>query len=148
MSCRDPKIQEQINKVTKLYQSGKSYKAISKDFRLGENTEPWCTFLGVASLPQLFQECINHSLRRSQNNTDEQLNLSRPQLPRLRSVFKILQSEGDLAKIHGTYLKPQPIRQNTKPLSRWPRNVLMTPKTGENILCTDETKAELFGRCM
>ncbi len=162
---RSKEIQEQMrNKIVDMYQSGKGYKAISKALGLQRTTvrsiiHKWRKLGTVVNLPRserptkitpraqwwLIQEVIQEP-----RATSKELQAS------LASV-KVSVHDSTIRKrlgkngIHEKVPRQKPLltKQNTKSSLTFARTYLYYPQDfWANILWYDETKVELFGRCV
>ncbi len=162
---RSKQIQEQMrNKIVDMYQSGKGYKAISKAFGLQQTTvraiiHKWRKLGTVVNLPRsgrptkitpraqwrLIQEVIKEP-----RTTSKQLQAS------LASI-KVSVHDSTIRKrlgkngIHGRVPRQKPLltKKNTKARLTFAKKILIIPQDfWANILSTDVTKVELFGRCV
>ncbi|KAF7670306.1 hypothetical protein LDENG_00272020 [Lucifuga dentata] len=150
-------IQEQMrNKVIDIYQSGKGYKAISKALGLQRTTvraiiHKWRKHGTVVNLPRSGRptKITPRAHRRLiQEVTKEPRTTSKALQASLASV-KVSVHDSTIRKrlgkngIHGRVP-----RKNTKARLTFAKKHLDDPQDfWENILWTDETKVELFGRC-
>ncbi len=162
---RSKEIQEQMrNKIVDMYQSGKGYKAISKALGLQRTMvraiiHKWRKLGTVVNLPRsdwptkitpraqwrLIQEVIKEP-----RTTSKELQAS------LASI-KVSVHDSTIRKrlgkntIHGRVPRQKPLltKKDTKARLTFANKYLDFPQDfWANILWTDETKVELFGRCV
>ncbi len=162
---RSKEIQEQVRKkIGDMYQSGEGYKAISKALGLQQTTvraiiHKWRKLVTVVNLPrsgcptkitpraqrQLIQEVIKEP-----GTTSKELQTS------LASI-KVSVHDSTMRKrlgkngIHGRVPRQKPLltKKNRKARLTFAKKYLDYPqKVWANILWTDETKVELFGKCV
>ncbi len=162
---RSKEIQEQMrNKIVDMYQSGKGNKAISKALGLQRTTvraiiHKWRKLVTVLNLPRsgwptkitprsqwrLIQEVIKEP-----RTTSKELQAS------LASI-KVSVHDSTIRKrlgkngIHGRVPRQKPLltKKNTKACLTFAKKYLDYPQDfWANILWTDETKVELFGKCV
>ncbi len=162
---RSKEIQEQMRKkVIEIYQSGKGYKAISKALGLQRTTEraiihKWRKQWTVVNLPRSgrptkitprAQRLLIQEVTKDPTTTSKELQAS------LASV-KVSVHDSTIRKrlgkngLHGRVprLKPLLEQKNIKARLSFARKHLDDPQDfWENTLWTDETKVELFGRCV
>lgn len=161
---RSKEIQEQMrNKVIDIYQSGKGYKAISKALGLQRTTvraiiHKWRKFGTVVNLPRSGRptKITPRAQRRLiQEVTKEPTTTSKELQASLASV-KVSVHDSTIRKrlgkngIHGRVPRRKPLltKNNIKARLTFGKKHLDDPQDfWENILWTDETKVELFGRC-
>ncbi len=152
------------NKIVDMYQYGKGYKAISKALGLQQTTvraiiHKWRKLVTVVILPRsgwptkitpraewwLIQEVIKEPIK-----TSKELQAS------LASI-KVSVNESTIRKrlgknsIHGSVPRQKPLltKKNTKARLTFAKNYLDYPQDfWAHILWSDETKVELFGRCV
>ncbi|KAF7645836.1 hypothetical protein LDENG_00197530 [Lucifuga dentata] len=144
------------NEVIDIYQSGKGYKAISKALGLQRTTvraiiHKWRKHGTVVNLPRSGRptKITPRAHRRLiQEVTKEPRTTSKALQASLASV-KVSVHDSTIRKrlgkngIHGRVPRRKPLltKKNTK------ARLTFAKKHLENILWTDETKVELFGRC-
>ncbi len=162
---RSKEIQEQMRKkVIEIYQSGKGYKAISKVLGLQRTTvraiiHKWRKHGTVVNLPMSgrpnkitprAQRRLIQEVTKDPTTTSKELQAS------LASV-KVSVHDSTLRKrlgkngLHGRVPRPKPLlsKKNIKARLSFARKHLDDPQYfWENTLWTDETKVELFGRCV
>ncbi len=158
-------IQEQMRKkVIEIYQSGKGYKAISKALGLQRTTvraiiHKWRKHGTVVNLPRSgrptkitprAQQRLIQEVTKDPTTTSKELQAS------LASV-KVSVHDSTIRKrlgkngLHGRVPRPKPLlsKKNIKAHLSFARKHLDDPQDfWENTLWTDETKVELFGRCV
>ncbi len=162
---RSKEIQEQMRKkVIEIYQSGKGYKAISKPLGLQRTTvraiiHKWRKHGTVVNLPRSgrptkitprAQRRLIQEVTKDPKTTSKELQAS------LASV-KVSVHDSTIRKrlgrngLHGRVPRPKPLlsKNNIKARLSFARKHLDDPQDfWENTLWTDETKVELFGRCV
>uniref|UniRef100_A0A9J8CLU9 Transposase n=1 Tax=Cyprinus carpio carpio TaxID=630221 RepID=A0A9J8CLU9_CYPCA len=157
---RSKEIQKQMRKkVTELYQSGKGYKAISKALGLQRTTVRAIIHKRqkhgtVENLPRSgfprAQRRLIQEVTKNPTTTSKELQAS------LASV-KVSVHDSSLRKrlgkngLHGRVPRRKPLlsKKNVKACLSFARKHLDDPQDfWENTLWTDETKVELFGRCV
>ncbi len=161
---RSKEIQEQMrNKLVDMYQSGKGYKAIFKALELQRTTvraiiHKWRKLVTVVNLLR--------SGRPTKITPRAQRRLIQEVIKEPRTTYKELQVSLALIKvsvhdstirkrlgkngIHGRVPRQKPLltKKSTK-VSHLPKKYLdYLQDFWANILWTDETKVELFGRCL
>uniref|UniRef100_A0AAY4B9U9 Transposase n=1 Tax=Denticeps clupeoides TaxID=299321 RepID=A0AAY4B9U9_9TELE len=154
---RSKEIQEQMRtKVIEIYQSGKGYKAISKALGLQRTTvrdiiHKWQkhgTFPGVAGRQKLLQECRDNSSERPQKT---------PELRASLASIKVIVHDSTIRKrlgkngLHGRFPKRKTLlsKKSIKACLNFSKKHLNDCQDfWENTLWTNETKVELFGRCV
>ncbi len=162
---RSKEIQEQMRKkVIEIYQSGKGYKAISKALGLQRTTvraiiHKWRKHGTVVNLPRSGRPTkITPRAQRwhIQEVTKDPTTTSKELQASLASV-KVSVHDSTIRKrlgkngLHGRVprLKPLLSKKNIKAHLSFARKHLDDPQDfWENTLWTDETKVELFGRCV
>lgn len=162
---RSKEIQEQMrNKVINIYQSGKGYKAICKVLGLQRTTvraiiHKWRKHGTVVNLPRNGRptKITPRAQRRLiQEVTKEPRTTSKELQASLASV-KVSVHDSTIRKrlgtngIHGRVPRRKPLltKKNIKARLTFATKHLNDPQDfWENILWTDETKVELFGRCV
>ncbi len=156
---RSKEIQEQMrNKIVDMYQSGKGYKAISKALGTPVNH-------GQSHYPQMEKTWNSGELpkitpraqwRLIQEVIKEPRTTSKELQASLASI-KISVNDSTIRKrlgknsIHGRVSRQKPLlnKKNTKARLTFTKKSLDYPQDfWANILWTDETKVELFGRCV
>ncbi len=140
-----------IKPFLKLWDSsGPQWEPLSTN---GKNMEQWWTFPGVAGRPKLPQERSDDSSKRSQKTPQQHLKNCRPHLPQLKvsvhdsTIRKRLGKNG----LHGRVPRRKLLlsKKNIKSHLSFARKHLDDPQDfWENTLWIDETKVELFGRCV
>lgn len=160
---RSEEIQEHMrNKIVDMYPSGKGYKAISKYLGLQRTTvraiiHKWRKLVTVVNLPRSDPpttitpraQCrLVYEVIKEPRTTSKELQAS------LASI-KVSVHDSTIRKrlgkngIHGRRQKPLLIKNNTKARLTFAKQYLDYPQDfWPNILWTDETKVELFGRCV
>ncbi len=162
---RSKEIQEQMrNKIVDMYQSGKGYKAISKALRLQRTTvraiiHKWRKLGTVVTLPRsgrptkitprvqrrLIQEVIKEP-----RTTSKELQASLASI--MVSVHdSTIRKRLGKNSMHGRVPRQKPLltKKNTKVCLTFAKKYLDYPQDfWANILWTDATKVELFGRCV
>ncbi len=162
---RSKDFQEQMrNKIVDMYQSGKGYKAISKALGLQRTTvrdiiHKWRKLGTVVNLPRsgwptkitprakrrLIQEVIKEP-----RTTSKELQASLASIKVSVHDLTIRKRLGKNSK-HGRVPRQKPLltKKNTKARLTFANKYLdYTQDFWANILWTDATKVELFGRCM
>ncbi|KAF7654779.1 hypothetical protein LDENG_00064760 [Lucifuga dentata] len=151
------------NEVIDIYQSGKGYKAISKALGLQRTTvraiiHKWRKHGTVVNLPRSGRptKITPRAHRRLiQEVTKEPRTTSKALQASLASV-KVSVHDSTIRKrlgkngIHGRVPRRKPLltKKNTKARLTFAKKHLDDPQDfWENILWTDETKVELYGRC-
>ncbi len=160
---RSKEIQEQMrNKIVDMYQSGKGYKAISKALGLQRTTvraiiHKWRKLGTVVNLPRSGRptKITPRAQRRLiQEVIKEPRTTSKELLASLASI-KVSVHDSTIRKrlgknsIHGRVPRQKPLltKNNTKARLTFAKKYLDYPQDfWVNILWTDETKVELFGR--
>ncbi len=162
---RSKEIEEQMrNKIVGMYQSGKGYKAISKALGL-----QWTTVRAIIHKWRKLGTAVNlpRSGRPTKITPRAQRRLIQEVIKEPRTTSKELQAslasitvsvhDSTIRKrlgkngIHGKVPRQKPLltKKNTKARLTFAKKYLDYPKDfWANILWTDETKAELFGRCV
>ncbi len=158
-------IQEQMrNKIVDMYQSGKGYKAISKASGLQRTTvraiiHKWRKLGTVVNLPRSgrptkitprAQRWLKQEVIKEPRTTSKELQAS------LASI-KVSVHDSTIRKklgkngMHGRVPRQKPLltKKNTKACLMFAKKYLDYPQDfWANILWTDETKVDLFGRCL
>ncbi len=145
------------NKIVDMYQSGKGYKAISKALGLQRTMvraiiHKWRKLGTVVNLPR--------SVRPTKITPRGQRQLIQEVIKEPRTTSKELQASLAWIKVsvhdstirnHGRVPRQKPLltKKNTKARLTFAKKYLDYPQDfWANILWTDETKVELFGRCV
>ncbi len=162
---RSKEIQEQMRKkVIEIYHSGKGYKAISKALGLQRTTvraiiHKWRKHGTVVNLPRsgwLTKITPRAQQRLIQEVTKDPTTTSKELQASLASV-KVSVHDSTIRKrlgkngLHGRVTRRKPLlsKYNIKARLSFARKHLDDPQDfWENTLWTDETKVELFGRCV
>ena len=162
---RSKEIQKQMRKkVIEIYQSGKGYKAISKALGLQRTTvraiiHKWQKHGTVENLPRSGRptKITPRAQRRLiQEVTKDPITTSKELQASLASV-KVSVHDSTIRKrlgkngLHGRVPRRKPLlsKKNIKAHLSFARKHLDDPQDfWENTLWTDETKVELFGRCV
>ncbi len=162
---RSKEIQEQMrNKIVGMYQSGKGYKAISKALGLQRTTvraiiHKWRKLGTLVNLPrsgrstkitpraqrQLIQEVIKEP-----RTTSKELQASLASI-KVSVHDSTIRKRLDKNGIHGRVPRQKPLltKKNTKTHLTFAKKYLDYPQDfWANILWTNATKIELFGRCV
>ncbi len=157
---RSKEIQEQMrNKIVDMYQSGKGYKAISKPLGLQRTT--------VRAIIHKWRKLGTVVNLANQNDSKSAMTLIQEVIKEPRTTSKELQAslasikvsvhDSTIRKrlgkngIHGRVPRQKPLltKKNTKARLTFAKKYLdYSQDFWANILWTDETKVELFGRCV
>lgn len=162
---RSKEIQEQLRKkVIEIYQSGKGYKAISKALGIQRTTvraiiHKWRRHGTVVNLPRSgrppkitprAQRRLIQEVTKDPTTTSKELQASLASVKvsvHASTIRKRLSKNG----LHGRVPRRKPLlsKKNIKARLNFSKTHLDDPQDfWDNILWTDETKVELFGRCV
>ncbi len=167
ISClpHSKEIQEQMrNKIVDMYQSGKGYKTISKALGLQRTTvraiiHKWRKLGTVVNLPRSGRPTTitPRAQRRLIQEVIKEPRTTSKELQASLASIKVSVHDSTIRKrlgknsIHGRVPRQKPLltKKNTKARLTFAKKYLNYPQDfWANILWTDATKVELFGRCV